>query len=185
LAWTIASAESPATRRLLVVPTVSIIGHSRSGKTTLVARLLPILAARGFHVGTVKHAPHLDRVDAPASDSAVHFGAGSHRALLRGEHSSALFWRHGPAALADEIDRLFSDCDLVLVEGDKGGPFPKIEVFRRAGELARQPLAGEIDVDAVVTDERVPLPDDLPVFRTHELERIADEVEALAFSAAR
>jgi molybdopterin-guanine dinucleotide biosynthesis protein B len=164
-----------------VVPTVSIVGHSGSGKTTLIAQLVPALVARGLLVGTVKHAPHLDRLDAPGSDTAMHFESGSTRVLLRGEGGSALFWRHGLSPLEQDIGRLFADCDLVLVEGGKRESFPKLEVFRRAGDPTREPLAGEIDVAAVVTDERVALPDDLPVLRTTEMERIADIVEALAF----
>jgi len=164
-----------------MIPVVSIIGHSNSGKTTLISQLLPALVARGLHVGTVKHSPHLDRLDARGSDTAAHFDAGSQRVLLRGETGSALFWRHGLADLSADIDRLFADCDLVIVEGAKHGPFPKIEVFRRVGDMTREPLAGEIDVSAVVTAERVALPDGLPLFKPTEIERIADAVEVLTF----
>jgi len=167
-----------------VTAAVSIVGHSGSGKTALIARLVPILSARGFRVGTVKHAPHLERIDAAGSDSASHFAAGSSLVLLRGHLSSALFWRHGLQSLSEEIDRHFADLDLVLVEGAKSESFPRIEVFRRGGDPTRQPLAGEIDIDAVVTDERVALPDGLPVFRSSQLERIADEIETLAFSSS-
>jgi len=56
------------------------------------------------------------------------------------------------------IERLFAGYDLVLVEGYKHGPFPKIEVYRRLDTRA-DPLAGEVDVIAVVTKEKVALPD--------------------------
>lgn len=164
-----------------MIPVVVIVGHHDSGKTSLIADLLPVLVARGMRVGTVKHAPHLANLDAPRSDSARHFEAGAYRVLLRGASTSALFWVHDNAPLSAEIDRLFADCDLVLIEGGKASSYPGIEVFRRGQELTREPLAGEIDVAGVITDERVALPDGLPVFPSRDLERIADFVEQLAF----
>jgi molybdopterin-guanine dinucleotide biosynthesis protein B len=164
-----------------MIPVVAIVGHHDSGKTSLIADLLPVLVARGLHVGTVKNAPHLANLDAPRSDSARHFEAGASRVLLRGASASALFWTHADATLSADIDRLFNGCDLVLVEGGKTGAHPGIEVFRRGQELAREPLAGEIDVAGVITDEHVALPDGLPVFSPRDLERIADFVEQLAF----
>jgi len=169
-----------SSKRGNVIPIVSIVGHHDSGKTRLITQLIPILVARGLRVGTVKHAPHLERIDVPGSDSAVHLKSGATRVLLRAEETSALFWPHHEK-LATDIDRLFAGCDLVLVEGDKRGPFPKIEVFRRGLEVAREPLAGEVDVAGVVTEERVALPDGVEVFSPHEGERIADFIETMAF----
>jgi len=167
-----------------VIPAVAIIGRHDGGKTALVARLIPLFAARGLRVGTVKSAPHLARLDVPGSDSAEHFRAGARRVLLRGERASALFWTHGEASLTSEIERLFADCDLVLVEGGKATAYPKFEVFGRAGDLPEEPLAGEIDVVAVITDERVALPDEVEQFSLHDLEGIADLIEAIAFGAS-
>jgi len=165
-------------------PIVSIIGHHNSGKTRLITRVLPVLTARGLRVATAKHSPHLETIDAPGADSAQHLAAGADRVLLRGERSSALFWRHGASSLTLEVERLLGDADLVLVEGGKSLSFPKIEVFRRGSELTREPLAGEIDVAAVVTDERVPLPDEIYVFSTRDLGEISDLIEVLAFGEA-
>lgn len=166
-----------------MIPSVSIVGHHDSGKTRLIARIIPILTSRGFRVGTVKLSPHLAHTDVPGTDSALHFKAGADRVLLRSETASALFWNHGVDGLSSEIDRLFVGCDIVLVEGGKRGPYPKIEVFRRAGDLRREPLAGEIDVDAVVTDERVAISDGIDTFTSRELDEIADLVELLAFGS--
>ncbi len=164
-----------------MIPVVSIIGHHNSGKTGLIVQILSTLVARGLRVGTVKHAPHLEQPDAPGSDSAAHLSAGATRVLLRGRRSSALFWVHGESALDGEIGRLLVDCDLILIEGGKETAYPKIEVFRRGSDPTRQPLAGEIDVAAVVTDDRVALPDGLQVLSARDVERIADLVERLAF----
>jgi len=168
-----------------MLPAVSIIGRHNSGKTALIARLIPALVARGFRVGTAKHAPHLESLDKPGSDSAAHFRAGAHRVLLLGAHTSALFWKHDPADLPAAIDQTLGDCDLVLIEGGKAEAYPKIEVFRRAADLTEDPLAGEIDVAAVVTDDRIPLPDGVERIATRDLERIADLIETIAFDAVQ
>lgn len=164
-----------------MIPTVSFIGHHNSGKTRLLAQLIPLLTERGYRVGAVKHAPHLDEADVPGSDSAIHLDAGANRVLLRSSSGSALYWRHEEERLEDGIDRLFAGCDLVLIEGCKRGPFPKIEVFRYGREIAREPLAGEIDVVAVVTEDRAALPDDVALLSPHDLHEVGDFVEALLF----
>ncbi|MEW5826078.1 MAG: molybdopterin-guanine dinucleotide biosynthesis protein B [Candidatus Bipolaricaulota bacterium] len=164
-----------------MIPAIAIIGHHDSGKTRMIEELLRRLAERGLRVGTVKHAPHLTTLDDRDADSARHREAGAHRTLLRGATSSALFFGRGALDdLRSDLERFFPDCDLVLIEGDKHGPWTKIEIFRRGRDVARDPLAGEIDVAAVVTDDRVALPDGALRFGTRDGEALADFVEELA-----
>lgn len=164
-----------------MIPVVAFVGHHDSGKTRLITSLLPLLRVRGLRVGTVKLSPQLDSVDQPNTDSARLFAAGAHRVLLRGERDSALFWSHVGGDLREELDRLFHDCDLVIVEGGKKTSFPKIEVFRSSPDLRREPLAGTLEVEGVVTDDRVALSDGVALFSSRELEEVADYVEQLAF----
>jgi molybdopterin-guanine dinucleotide biosynthesis protein MobB len=165
-----------------MIPAVSFVGHHDSGKTTLLVRILEILAERGYRVGTVKHAPNLDDLESSDTDSAEHRAAGAARVLLRGARTSALFWEHDrdedPRAV---VDRLFDGCDLILIEGYKNGPWPKIEVFRRGRSLRRDPLAGDIDVVAIVTDDQIAVPDGVFVFSPRRPQEIADFVEGLLF----
>lgn len=163
-----------------MIPAVAVIGHHDSGKTRVVVALVQRLVELGYRVGTVKHSPDLSEIDVPGADSARHREAGAARTLLCGETTSALFFASGETDdLARDLDSLFVGCDLVLVEGYKHGPWPKIEVFRRGRDLRREPLAGEIDVLAVVTDEHVALPDGVRRFGSREIERLTDFVEAL------
>ena len=161
-----------------MVPVVSFIGHQGSGKTAFLTRLIPILIERGYRVGTVKHAPHEEELDHPDKDGARHRKAGAEQTLVVGSMSCALFW--GPSAeesIEETIARLFQGFDLVLAEGFKHGPFSKIEVYRRLKELSIEPLAGEIDVVAVITEERVALPDGVIVLSPHRPQGVADFLE--------
>jgi len=167
-----------------VIPVVSFIGHHDSGKTRLLVEIIPLLVERGYRVGTVKHAPNLDEVDRPDSDSEQHLAAGASRVLLRGERVSSLTWRHEEGELPGDLERLFAGCDVVLAEGFKHGPWPKIEVFRRGRDLRREPLAGEIDVVAVVTSEHVAVPDGVTVISPRDREAILELLEELIAAPA-
>lgn len=163
-----------------MIPVVAFVGHHDSGKTGLVVEIIKRLVERGYRVGTVKHAPNLEQVDVAGSDSARHQEAGACRTLLRARTTSLLIYEHRQVGdLAREICALFAECDVVIVEGDKSGPWPKVEVFRRGRDASRAPLAGEIDVLAVITDDRIALPDGVERFGTRDIERIADFVEGL------
>ena len=156
---------------------VSFIGHHNSGKTTLLAQIISILLERGYRVGAVKHAPHLEEMDSPDDDSTRLHDAGAEQTLLISDDTCALFWdTDSDEPIEELIERLFADYDLVLVEGYKHGPFPKIEVYRRLDTRA-DPLAGEVDVIAVVTKEKVALPDGVKVLSPRDPEKIADFIE--------
>jgi molybdopterin-guanine dinucleotide biosynthesis protein B len=113
---------------------VSIIGRKGAGKTTLTVALLGELKRRRVRVMTMKHGHHAAAIDRPGTDSWRHFHeAGAERTLLAGPAGRVMFERaedlYDPVALAR---RYLSDADLVLVEGYKLAPIPKIEVHRTA-----------------------------------------------------
>lgn len=117
-------------------PILSIIGRKNSGKTTLLVALCAELGRRGRRVATLKHGHHGFDIDHPGTDSWRHFNEGGAQAVaVVAADRVAMVMRTAseeePAAL---VERLFSGrgYDLVLVEGYKHGPFPKIEIFRRA-----------------------------------------------------
>jgi molybdopterin-guanine dinucleotide biosynthesis protein MobB len=113
---------------------LSIIGRKNAGKTTLTVALTGELARRGHRVMTIKHGHHPADVDRPGSDSWRHFHEGrAQRVLIASPDLRVLFERtpdeYDPLALAR---RYMGDADIVLAEGYKRAPIPKIEVFRPA-----------------------------------------------------
>src|SRR3954471_15216469 len=140
---------------------IAIAGYSGSGKTTLIERVVPVLVREGLRVSLIKHAHHEFDVDQPGKDSWRHRHAGCTEVLVSSSQRWALMHelRGAPEpSLQDQLKHL-SACDLVIVEGYKSEPIPKLEVHRRA---AGTPLLHPNDpqVVAVVTDE--PLDTSLP-----------------------
>jgi molybdopterin-guanine dinucleotide biosynthesis protein B len=150
-------------------------GWSGSGKTTLIERVVPLLTARGLTVSLIKRAHHEFDVDQPGKDSYRHRHAGCSEVML----SSSVRWAlmhelRGTAELTlDELVARMSPCDLLIVEGFKRQPIPKIEVFRAAN--GKKPLhPDDPHVVAIATDMRVDSP--LPQFALDDVAQIADFV---------
>ncbi len=138
-----------------------LAGWSGSGKTTLLTALIPELVARGLTVSTIKHAHHEFDIDRPGKDSWRHREAGATEVMVASSRRWALMreLRGAPEAALDELVARMSPVDLLLVEGFKRHPHPKIEVHRPS---VGQPLLYPDDphIVAIASDEilSVPLP---------------------------
>lgn len=131
---------------------LGFVGWSGSGKTTLLVAVLPLLRAAGLTVSTVKHTHHGFDMDRPGKDTYRHREAGAHEVLVAaGTRWVLLHEVEGPEpSLPDLLDRM-DPVDLVLVEGYKSHPFPKIEVHRPT--LGKPPLwPDDPNVLAVASD---------------------------------
>jgi molybdopterin-guanine dinucleotide biosynthesis adapter protein len=149
-----------------------IAGYSGSGKTTLLERMIPVFIVESLKVSVVKHAHHRFDVDHPGKDSYRHREAGAAEVLISGGQRWVLMHelRGAPEPTLDQLLKKFSPCDIVLVEGFKGQPFPKLEVHRQA---AGKPLLfpSDPDIVAVATDE--PLDTQLPQLDVNYPEAVA------------
>ncbi len=146
---------------------LGLVGWSGAGKTTLLEALLPLLRASGLTISTVKHAHHGFDMDRPGKDSHRHRAAGAREVLV----ASSVRWvlLHEVAGAEPSLSELLTrlaPVDLVLVEGFKSHPYPKLEVHRRA--LGKPPLwPGDALVLGLATDavdQSCPLPQ-LPLDR--------------------
>lgn len=149
-----------------------IAGYSGSGKTTLIERLIPCLTARGLKVSVIKHAHHGFDIDRPGKDSWRHREAGASEVMLTGNKRWALLHESRDEAepSLDEYLSHFSACDLILVEGFKHEPVPKLEVFREAN--GKPPLWPDSPhIVAVATD--APIKTHLPLIDINDAEAVA------------
>jgi molybdopterin-guanine dinucleotide biosynthesis protein B len=111
---------------------IGLAGWSGAGKTTLLTRVIPRLVERGLTVSTVKHAHHRFDVDHPGKDSYAHRTAGATEVLVSSAARFALMHElrgEREPELALLLGKL-APVDLVVVEGFKREPHPKLEVYR-------------------------------------------------------
>ena len=152
-----------------------IAGYSGSGKTTLLEELIPQFTARGLTVSVIKHAHHGFDIDRPGKDSYRHREAGASEVLLSCNDRWALMHerRDGSDVTLDELLARLAPCDLVLVEGFKQEPIPKLEVWRP--ENGKPPLFPERS-DIVAVASNVTLATSLPELALDDVAAIADFV---------
>jgi molybdopterin-guanine dinucleotide biosynthesis protein B len=150
-------------------------GYSGSGKTTLLERLVPELIDRGVRVSVVKHAHHSFDIDQPGKDSYRHRMAGAQEVLVSSQSRWALMaeLRGAPELTLGQVLSRLSTCDLVLVEGFKREPIPKLEVHRAANGKDWI-FPSDPSVVAVATDAPDMPNGSPPHFGLEEYGRIAD-----------
>ena len=150
-----------------------IAGWSGSGKTTLIERLIPCLNRRGLSVSVIKHAHHGFDLDRPGKDSWRHREAGAQEVLMLSNDRWVLMHelRGRPEPdLAQQL-AILSHCDLVLIEGFKAAPVPKIEVHRP--DHGKPPLYPD-NPHVVAIASNVPLEAPLPVLALDDEDSIVD-----------
>ena len=137
-----------------MIPIISIVGKSDSGKTTLIEKLVPELTRRGYRVATVKHDIHGFEVDREGKDSWRHKQAGAHTVVISSPNKVALIRDVAKDLTLDEIrERWIQDVDLILSEGYKKDVQPKIEIFRK--EKHKELLCTKEDnLIAIVSDKK-------------------------------
>ncbi len=155
-----------------------VTGWKNMGKTTLVERLVAEFCARGLRVSTVKHAHHAFDIDQQGRDSHRHREAGATEVLLASRRRWALMHELREEAEPDLVEMLarLSPVDLVIVEGYKQGPHPKIEVYRdRAGI---EPIALTSDTVRAIAGDPGGHDLKLLVFDPDDIAAIADFIAA-------
>ena len=153
------------------IPVISIVGRSNSGKTTLIERLIPELRRLGYRVGTIKHNLHGFDIDHEGKDSWRHKQAGAQLTVIASPgHIALIEDTDRDLGIADLVDRYIRNVDIILLEGFKGNPYPKIEVYRP--ELHTERLCNDGDnLIALVTE--LPCEAAVPNFRREDIEALA------------
>ncbi len=151
-------------------PALAVVGWSSSGKTTLLTRLVPELRQRGLRVGVVKHSSDAHPLHRRGSDTARYAESGASFVAFANPAGVQLSFTEPPEAVLSLLARFADTVDLVLVEGWKHGPLPKLEVWREGlGPLLAATLG---EVLAVVGD--CPVPEGVRRFAREDVPGIAD-----------
>lgn len=135
---------------------IGIAGWSGAGKTTLISRVIPLLRQQGLSVSVIKHAHHAFDVDVPGKDSWIHRQSGAEEVLVSSAKRWALMHELRGASEPElpELLKKMSPVDLVVIEGFKSEPHPKIEVYRKAS--AKPPLfPADPAIAGIATDSAI------------------------------
>lgn len=112
-----------------MIPIISIVGKTNSGKTTLVERIIPELKKKGYRVGTIKHDVHKFDIDHEGKDTYRMTSAGADTVVIASKEKMAMIKKLEDEQDLDRIaNSLMSDMDIVITEGFKKQNKPKIEV---------------------------------------------------------
>jgi molybdopterin-guanine dinucleotide biosynthesis protein B len=151
---------------------IGFAGWSGSGKTTLVEQVVACLEAHGLAVSLIKHAHHEFDIDYPGKDSWRHRQAGCREVLVTSANRWALQHelRGRPELTLQEAIAQLSPADLVLVEGFKRDPIPKIEILR---SMLGKPQLFPDDPHIIAVASDAPVDTTLPQFRLDDPAGIA------------
>jgi len=187
-------------------PIISIIGWHNVGKTTFVTRLIIALKRRGLRVATIKHTRGDFQLDHEGTDTWRYAQAGSDIIAIAGRGQVAVLEQGvGEPRLADIVARLPASLDLIITEGYKEAPTPKIEIVASCDERKRIARSGELVAQVVGVAESEDggespggrhaaqrtdvggndVPPGTPCFRMDEVEAIIDLLAARGFLRGR
>jgi len=161
---------------------IGLAGWSGAGKTTLLTRVIPLLLKKGLRVSVIKHAHHAFDVDVPGKDSWRHRESGATEVLVSSSRRWALMHelREASEPRLPELLTKMSKVDLVVIEGFKREPCPKIEVHRAANA---KPLLfpDDLGVVGIATDTAVETT--IPTAHLDDIEAIAALMQQSAVPA--
>lgn len=172
-------------RQLCNVPLLAITAPSGTGKTVLLCKLIPRLAAAGLRVGVIKHSHHAIEVDYPGKDSFLLRHAGATQLLIASAHRTTFIIDHTVVheiSLNDLVSALRLEAlDLVLIEGLKDSPVAKLELQRTGVEQPNR-FRHDATIIGLITDSPTLLTDpaslSIPVLDLNDLDQITQFILA-------
>ena len=149
-----------------------IVGWKNSGKTFFAQRLIEYFSKKNLVVASIKHAHHDFEIDKPGTDSYLHRKAGSQQIIV----SSSKRWtkivelKGRSEKKLNELLKELNSPDIVIIEGFKDSPHPKIEIVKEDSDnylfLKLKNIIG------IVCDKQVNTI--LPQFKRTEIDKIAE-----------
>jgi len=158
-----------------MIPVISIVGKSNTGKTTFIERMIPEFVHRGYRIAIIKHGAHGFDIDHEGKDTWRYRKAGAHTTLISSPRKVALIEDVEKDHDIEELrEKYIRDVDIIIIEGYKGNPYPKIKIFRK--EISNKlPSAGDDSLMAVVSDSPVDI--DVPCFTTENVKDLVEMIE--------
>lgn len=160
-----------------MVPIVSFVGYSNSGKTTFLVKVIKELKRRGYRVGVIKHDGHEFEIDHEGTDTWNHRRAGADVVCIAANHQIAIMQTPAQPQTLDDIISLIDNVDFILTEGFKQESKPQIEVNREGNRcLGKKPNTIALVADHICYEG-------VPHFDLDDAVGVADLLEAMKSKA--
>ena len=158
---------------------IGFAAYSGTGKTTLIKEIIKILKELDYRVSVIKHAHHDFDIDLPGKDSYEIRKSGAENMLVSSKNRWALMHEnnyHDELSLVDLIGKLDNlKYDLILIEGFKTEPFPKIELYREEINKNRGLLSeSDENIVAIATESATKLNTNLIVLDINKPQNIVN-----------
>ena len=154
------------------IPVIGFAGRANSGKTTLIEKIVSAFTEQKLRVAVIKHVHHPFDFDVPGKDTYRHKKAGAASVILASSGQLAMV-KDAPHefSLEEIISCYVSDADLIIVEGFKCAPIPKIEVYTHHSGEPPLCASGDSLYIAVATDDDIGV--SIPRFKRDDADAIA------------
>ncbi len=137
------------------LPVVSFVGKKKTGKTTVLVRVVTELVARGYRIAVIKHDMHGFDADVPGRDTYRLREAGATiTGISSPEKQMWIVVTNDEPELRGLIGKVDEPVDLIITEGFKRQASPKIEIARR--ERSEQLICEENELLGIVSDMTFP-----------------------------
>ena len=150
-------------------PIISVVGYSKTGKTTFLVKLVHELTDSGYRIGVIKHSTHTFDLAAPGKDTWKHAQAGAKAVAFASPAEVAITRQLDREMSIEEIAIMLGDVDMILTEGYKHAHKPKIEVSRQ--ERGTDLVSPTKELVAIVSDYPIDL--DIPRFDFNDAAGVA------------
>lgn len=159
-----------------MIPVISVVGWSNTGKTTLICKLISELKKRGYRTATIKHHGKNSDIEQPGKDTWLHRRAGAVVSVVSSPQRFALVRELEKELLLEEIIEEIQGVDLIITEGYKFGDKPKLEVFRKEAAGDMKLISSPPELFAVASDHTFDLPE-VPQFDLDDAAGMVDIIE--------
>ena len=158
---------------------VAFTGPSGSGKTTLVEKISKTLI-KNREVAIIKHDPKDKAVfDKEGKDSHTFSQTGAEVVVASSTRTTYFSKRNKDL---DEIIRMFSHFDILLVEGLKTLPLPRIAIFRNKIEESYLSCSEAIAIDNTINLKNYDIPNNIDILNLNNTTQIIEWIDKNAKS---
>ncbi len=153
---------------------VAFTGPSGSGKTTLVEKIAKVLI-KDREVAIIKHDPKDKAIFDKEGKDSYKFSQTGAEVVVASSTRTTYFSKRNKDL--DELVRMFNEFDILLVEGLKTLPLPRIALFRNEIEESYLSCSEAIAIDNTIELKNYTIPDYIDILDLNNTTQIIEWID--------